>query len=262
MTDATQSPAPGILDDIDPDLGERLSRREVLFASAKRFGPAATIPVLLAGCAAVKTVVTPLPQQVKDVLNFALTLEYLEDEYYRTALAQPNLIPAQWRPTFEQISAHETAHVAALVAALDVDAIAKPQFDFTAGGRFGDVFSNFNTFAALSQAFEDTGVRAYKGQAPNLMLDPNSLTTALQIHSVEARHAAQVRLVRGVLPWISGSSRTGLPAAAQAVYAGEGQTVQLGIDNARFVGAADASEAYDEPLSKQQVLDIAGLFLA
>ena len=56
--------------------------------------------------------------------------------------------------------------MAALRLALDVDAVAKPQFDFTAGGRFGDVFSNFNTFLALSQAFEDTGVRAYKGQAP------------------------------------------------------------------------------------------------
>jgi hypothetical protein len=262
MTDMTNTPAPGILDDIDPDLKAHLSRRDILMASARKLGPAATAPVLLAGCAAVSTVVSPLPNQVKDVLNFALTLEYLEDEYYRTALAQPGLIPARWRPTFEQISKHETAHVAALVAALDVDAVAKPQFDFTAGGRFGDVFRNFNTFAALSQAFEDTGVRAYKGQAPNLMVKPDVLTTALQIHSVEARHAAQVRLVRNALPWISGNDRSGLPAAAQAVYAGEGQTVQLGIDNARFVGAADASEAYDEPLSKADVLSIASLFLA
>ncbi len=261
MTDMTNMTGPGLLDDIDPDLKERLSRRDILMGSARKLGPAATVPVLLAGCAAVATGST-LPKQVKDVLNFALTLEYLEDDFYRTALAQPRLIPARWRPTFQQISKHETAHVAALRATLGADAVAKPQFDFTAGGKFADVFRNFNTFAALSQAFEDTGVRAYKGQAPNLMPAPDVLTVALQIHSVEARHAAQVRLVRGVSPWISGADRTGLPAAAQAVYAGEGQTVQLGIDNARFVGAADASEAYDEPLSKAAVLAIASLFLA
>jgi rubrerythrin len=50
---------------------------------------------------------------------------------------------------------------------------------------------------ALAQAFEDTGVRAYKGQAANLMSKPDLLTAALQIHSVEARHASEVRRLRG-----------------------------------------------------------------
>ena len=46
---------------------------------------------------------------------------------------------------------------------------------------------------SLAQAFEDTGVRAYKGQAKNLISTPDLLTAALQIHSVEARHAAAIR---------------------------------------------------------------------
>jgi rubrerythrin len=258
---APASAGPGLLDGIDPDLGERLSRREALFGAVKRFGPLATAPVLLAGCAALTTVATDLPQQVTDVLNFALTLEELENEFYNTALAQPNLVPAGWRTTFETISAHEQAHVAALRLALAQNAVPKPSFDFTAGGRFADVFSNTTTFLALSQAFEDTGVRAYKGQAANLMISPSSLTTALQIHSVEARHAAQVRYIRGYKPWITGSSRSGLPAAAQGVYDGEGATTQAGVSISSFVGGANASEAFDEPLSKAQVLAIAGLFI-
>lgn len=261
---ATAAAAPageGILDTIEPELGERLARRDVLLGRARALGPLATVPVLLAGCAAVTTVVTPLPQQVKDVLNFALTLEELENEFYNIALNSPGLIPAGWQPTFAQIGAHETAHVAALRLALDVDAVAKPQFDFTAGGRFGDVFSNFATFLALSQAFEDTGVRAYKGQAANLMVKKDTLTTALQIHSVEARHAAQVRYIRGATPWIEGSSRSGLPAAAQGVYDGEGATSQAGVNVANFVGSTAASAAFDEPLSKEQVLAIASLFI-
>ena len=45
----------------------------------------------------------------------------------------------------------------------------------------------------LAQAFEDTGVRAYKGQAGNLISNSAYLTAALQIHSVEARHASYIR---------------------------------------------------------------------
>jgi len=254
--------APGILDTIEPELARRLSRRDVIGAQALRLGAIATAPLLLASCAAIGAATTPLPQQVKDVLNFALTLEYLEDEFYRTALSQPGLIPAGYQNAFNQISKHEAAHVGVLRLALDVSAIEKPAFDFTAGGAFPDVFSNFQTFIALSQAFEDTGVRAYKGQAVNLMVTPSVLTTALQIHSVEARHAAQVRRFRGQKGWITGSSRGNLPAATQAIYDGDGVTTQAGVNIRTFVSANAASESFDEPLSREQVLAIVGPFLA
>ena len=71
-----------------------------------------------------------------------------------------------------------------LANALGSAAVEKPEFDFTAGGMFGDVFSNYATFVTLSQGFEDTGVRAYKGQAPNLMSNDAILTAAHTIHSV------------------------------------------------------------------------------
>ena len=86
---------------------------------------------------------------ITDTLNFALTLEYLEDEFYRTALDESGLIPSGDRNIFMQISKHETAHVAFLKTALGSAAVTKPEFDFTAGGMCGDVFSNYNTFLAV-----------------------------------------------------------------------------------------------------------------
>jgi len=50
---------------------------------------------------------------------------------------------------------------------------------------------------AVAQTLEDTGVAAYKGQAPRLTGGGELLTTALRIHSVEARHAAELRRIRG-----------------------------------------------------------------
>ena len=127
---------------------------------------------------------------------------------------------------------------------------------------FPTVFSSYPTFLAVAQAFEDTGVRAYKGQAPALMGSPGVLQTALQIHSVEARHASEVRRLRGLKGWISNSERgTGMPPATQAVYDGEGVTVQAGFNTSAAFGPAAGSEAYDEPLTTQQVVDIANLFI-
>ena len=125
-------------------------------------------------------------------------------------------------PVFAQISKHETEHVKTLRRALGASAVAKPKVDFTAGGRCAGIFCNFRSFALVSQTLEDTGVAAYKGQAPALTGGGALLTTALQIHSVEPRHAAEVRRVRGV------KACTG---------------------------------AFDKPLTKAQVLKAAGPFI-
>ena len=150
--------------------------------------------------------------------------------------------------------------------------MAKPTFDFTAGGMFSDVFSNYATFQAVSQAFEDTGVRAYKGQAANLMSQPDILTAALQIHSVEARHAAEVRRLRGLDGWIIGTIGN-LPAAVNAAVYGPGNppadfpaednTVQGGINLTGITsyGSDPLSASFDEPLDKATVLAIAGPFI-
>ena len=187
-----------LVDSIDPDIQARLlSRKDILFGAAKKLGAAATAPAVLA-VASQEALGQGLPGSVADVLNFALTLEYLEAEFYDTALRTPGLIPGRFRAVFSQIGLHEKEHVATLQGALGPAAIGSPRFDYTGKGMFPDVFANFNTFATVSSTFEDLGVAAYKGQAPNLMGTP-ALSTALRIHSVEARHAAEVRRVRGLV---------------------------------------------------------------
>ncbi|MEM1328829.1 MAG: ferritin-like domain-containing protein [Bacteroidota bacterium] len=203
---------------------------------------------------------------VVDVLNFALTLEYLEAEFYQMGLDAGGLLSGDVRSIIAQIGKHEDQHVEFLRVAINSlggTPIDKPEFDFTAGGTFSDVFSNMQTYLALAQAFEDTGVRAYKGQAANLIMADDILQAALQIHSVEARHASEVRRLRGSKGWIVEDENTSAPAAA-AVYAGEDNLIQLGVDASSVtpVNRVAVTESYDEPLSRDEVLAIASLFLA
>lgn len=254
-----------LLETVEPDyIAEMTARSEPIEETRSKTGFLASTLIsfgVLAGAAYGKD--KKLPGKIVDVLNFALTLEYLEDEFYRTAVGSSGLIPRNTRDVFEQISKHETAHVKLLASVLGSQAVPKPTFDFTAGGQFGDVFRNYQTFLALSQSFEDTGVRAYKGQAGNLASNDMILTTALRIHSVEARHAAMVRKIRNDTPWIVGDSRGTLPAVTQPIYNGEGNTKQGTVEVSTLPGSSAkiASQSFDEPLSKDQVLAIAGLFI-
>jgi rubrerythrin len=217
--------------------------------------------------------IQPTPATPIGALQLALTLEYLENEFYQTALDTAGLIPAGTdRVVIEQIAKHESAHVNFLITGLggtnSANFVPKPQFDFTAGGAFADVFSNLETFLAVAQAFEDTGVRAYKGQAANLITEKDLLTAALQIHSVEARHASQIRRIRGLKGWITGNV-SGLPAAAQLSYNGEDVTIQAGFNTASVsngslgpaIPASAGSESFDEPLTTAAVVTIANMFI-
>nr|WKN34257.1 ferritin-like domain-containing protein [Tunicatimonas sp. TK19036] len=249
------------------------SRREafrMLGASGKKLA-AVAVPFGLAGGLSQTARAQSMESTVTDTLNFALLLEYLEDDFYRQGLDKGDIPSGKDMSIFQQISKHESAHVAFLKTAISgagATPIEFPEggFDFTAGGAFPDPFAsgNYAVFLALSQAFEDTGVRAYKGQAGNLVDNATVLTAALQIHSVEARHASEVRRLRGEKGWITQAERgTGMPSATDAVYAGEDNLIQGGVDvtTVTTVGADGVTEAYDEPLSKEDVTAIASLFL-
>ena len=202
-----------------------------------------------------------------DILNFALTLEYLERDFYQMGMDTTGLIPDKDKVVFAQILKHEVSHVNFLASALGDDAIDKPNFDFTGapGGLSLDTFNDYPTFLALSQGFEDTGVRAYKGQAGALIDNDVLLEYALQIHSVEARHASQVRRIRGEKGWISFNNNT-LPATFSGIYAGEQNTIQGGVNLSGmfndFGGDAAVTEAFDEPLTMAEVNAIASVFIA
>jgi len=201
-----------------------------------------------------------------DILNFALTLEYLERNFYQIALDTDGLIPDEDKDIFALIARHESSHVEFFKSALGGAAIAEPTFDFTGGpgGLALDTFETYQTFLALSQGFEDTGVRAFKGQAGALANDNDLLTFALQIHSVEARHASQVRRMRDEKGWITFNNNT-LPSAFSGIYAGEQNTVQGGVNLSgmfdNFGGDAAVTEAFDEPLTMGEVNAIASVFI-
>ncbi len=163
------------------------------------------------------------------------------------------------------------------ITTLGATPVTKPTFDFTAGDGSGNgplkgVFSNYPLFLAVAQTFEDTGVRAYKGQAGELISNNDILTAALKIHSAEARHAAHIRYMRRNLtsnttikPWITGKDTGGIGDLVQSSYNGEEVTSQAGINivgiNGTGVSANAATEAFDEPLSKDAVLAIVAPFI-
>ncbi|SRR5579883_32824 len=269
-----------LLSSLDPEIGERLVRRDQEIARGASVGRVtaaglamASVPVALAALSTDVFAQGGLPNEVVDVLNFALTLEYLESTFYNYALSpQYHVVPPQDAPIFQTIQSHENEHVAYLKAALGDRAVRTPEFDFSGAqgahnGPFHDVFFVYDKFTALSQAFEDTGVRAYKGQAPFLRGVKPILTAALQIHAVEARHASAVRRLRGnfqdLVPnrgWITDNT-TDVPGTA-AVYAGEQNVFQGGVDIlALHFRTGDATEAFDEPLTRAEVLAIASPFI-
>jgi rubrerythrin len=203
------------------------------------------------------------------VLNFALLLEYLERDFYKMGLDASGLIPSTDRAIFTQIHKHEAAHVEFLRSALGSAQGDVPVFDFTAGGMYANGFKDYALFLTLSQALEDTGVRAYKGQAGNLQAADDVLTAALQIHSVEARHASMVRRLRGkrsnmdIKGWITNAESNGAP---EACYKGEDNIVHAGASLDSIASLADVSmesktEAFDEPLSRNEVLAIVKPFI-
>lgn len=215
-----------------------------------------------------------------NALQLALFLEYLEAKFYERALDSMVLPNGRPEAVYMQISKHENAHVEFLTSALEAagaSPILEPEFDYTVGGAFAPFDTgNENAYLqllTLAQAFEDTGVRAYKGQAANLQGTPY-LTPALRIHSVEARHASEVRRLRAdflgislnedALGWITLDNRSpGMPEVTQPVYNGEDNVVQAGINlvETTSFGAVSVSQSFDEPLDSATAFSIASLFL-
>ena len=91
------------------------------------------------------------------------------------------------------VQEHEDTHVTALRKAAGSAAVKKPSFDFKG------TTSSQPTFQQTAIVLEDTGVRAYQGQAANIKT-PAILRAAISIHPVEARHASWIRLVAGMPP--------------------------------------------------------------
>jgi rubrerythrin len=128
-----------------------------------------------------------------EILNFALTLEYLETAFYEEAIAKAGL-SGEAKELAQLIGDHEKQHVEALTGAIE-NAGGKPVK--APGVKFP--LSNQASFLKLAMAFEDTGVYAYNGAAP-MIKSADVLGAAGAIVQVEARHAAAIRALAGESP--------------------------------------------------------------
>jgi hypothetical protein len=147
----------------------------------------------LYGAGAVGSFVTQAFAQGGDdveILNFALTLEYLEAAFYKEGLKTANL-SGDAKELATEIADHEQQHVDALtqtIKKLGGTPVKAPGVKFP--------FKDQKSFLKLAQVFEDTGVSAYNGAAP-MISSKEVLGAAGSIVQVEARHAAAIRLLNG-----------------------------------------------------------------
>ncbi|GAB3249973.1 hypothetical protein GCM10027347_07430 [Larkinella harenae] len=260
----------------DPEISEKIaySRRKMLKTTSIA---AAATPMFFS------TVVnkafgetTGCAGDAKAIVEYALTLEYLERDFYRAAQFKSGLIPAVARTYVVQIAKHEAQHVDLLEGVLGLKPNQKqPKYNMA---TLNAALADFPTFLTYAQALEDTGVRAYKGQAACLLEQDTAMSkvvlpVALRIHSVEARHAAAVRHMRGLRVWPSAQQNGA--GASPMVYADEDMGSQGNVNLVDYFNMQENKsklylpdwstqlvyEAFDEPLTKDQVLAIAGPFI-
>ncbi|KAL8746792.1 MAG: hypothetical protein Q9190_001236 [Brigantiaea leucoxantha] len=175
--------------------------RSTIFAAAALAGFAVAAPAknaLLAVRQAMPAVTDA------DILNYALTLEHLEDKFYRDGLAnftESDFADAGFDATFynnlKEVSSDESTHVSFLTTALKA-AGATPVAECTYAFGVTDVKSLIATASIL----EGVGVSAYLGAAADIM-SKNYLTAAGSILTVESRHSSYLRASLGESPFPS-----------------------------------------------------------
>ena len=169
--------------EVDAD-GEDLSRSEVILKGALAAG--AVYGALAVG-PYVRRALSASGGGDVAIVNFALTLEYLEAKFYEEAKRRVRA-NGELMSLIDLLAKDEQQHVEALagtVKKLGGKPVAEPKFDFSYSGTSG--------FLKLAQTFEDTGVSAYNGAGP-MIESKEVLAAAGGIVQVEARHAAAIRL--------------------------------------------------------------------
>jgi len=128
-----------------------------------------------------------------EILNFALTLEYLESDFYNVKGKEVGL-KGTAKSYAKMFGEQEADHVGALtttIKALGGKPVAKPMFVLPASSQ--------SSFLALASVLENTGVSAYNGAAPSIK-SKEVLAAAGSIVQIEARHAAAINLLIGKSP--------------------------------------------------------------
>ncbi len=135
------------------------------------------------------------------ILNYALTLEYLEYNFYAMGLSK-GLLSGRDLELVTPIRSHEQAHVTAVMGTikkLNGTPVTKPKLKFPS-----KTFSNADNFLATAVQFEELGVTAYQGQVTRIK-SPAVLLAAAEIAGVESRHAAILEHLTGGSPFPAAS---------------------------------------------------------
>lgn len=175
------------------------SRRSFLRAAGLT-GAAGAAALFLAACGddepaatSAKTTATPTKAGAEGdlaILNYALTLEYLEAAFYDAA-ADADLFKGNELDLVKRFGDTEQAHVDALTATIEKlggTPVAAPKTKFPLDSR--------SEVLKLAATVENLGAAAYLGKAPEIE-NEEVLAAALSIHSVEARHAAALNVLLG-----------------------------------------------------------------
>lgn len=262
---------------IDPEVFEKTDQRRNMLKNMGRKVALTALPFALGSM--FQKAYGKTTNETIDNLNYLLSLGQLELAFYQQAIADASsLFSSSTAQVFTTIRDHEAAHVNTLsttIAAVGGTPIASNAngYDFTLGGTLS-TFTDYKTLLAVAQVLKDTIVRAYKGQLTMFMNnDIISLTKLMNIHSVEARHASHIRQMRAtvaggsasVKPWITLNLSGVDNSVFNASYIGEEKVVQAGITitgiGGKDVTKATASEAFDEPLTKDEIIAIITPFI-
>lgn len=184
---------------VDPELGSievhGMTRASFILkgalATAATLGAAATTPFVSSALGASGT-------SDIDILNFALTLEYLESDFYEHKAKEVGLT-GQAKAIAAEFGHEESEHVAFLTKAIKAAGgkpAAKPTFKFPV--------TSPSSFLALAYTLENTGVSAYNGAGPSIQ-NKAYLAAAGSIVQIEGRHAASLALLTGKSPTPSGA---------------------------------------------------------
>jgi len=190
-----------IIDDLDPEGRSRATLAETLGVDRAELllGALAGVTAWTAGHAPRAAAAGRLTENDTRILRFDLQLEYLQATMYSQALRLGHLRPTV-RDAARVVGAHEWAHARALKSILGSRAIPRGYFNYHG------VTEDERAFLRTAVAFEDLTAALLKYQA--VRLDSRRvLAAAISLHSVEARHAAWLRRVAGVLPTLTAFDR-------------------------------------------------------
>jgi hypothetical protein len=265
------------IEKVDADVYDRLNPRraamKAFFNVGKKVAVAA-VPFAIGSMFKKAYAQTNATPAIISVLNYSLAIEHFSAAFYEqgfNATTFTGNTAAIDKAAIGIIRDQEFAHVRFLEDTIrtagGTPVTKQTTYDYTGKGEFSNPFS-VNSFLLIAQGLEDTALRATKGVAGELVGQSVYLTAALNMHAVEARHSAKIRLIRmsrglssTLQPWISLNDQTeGRLGAAN--YEGEQALSQAGVLVTQVSGVdeARATEAFDEPLDRAKVKTLLAQF--